>query len=238
MAKNITEILDRKFKPVGALFIYCAEQSPNADRYYIESRSVLKDGTFGAATPVSKKFITDMVHSFRVTEEKQPHGPMPSNMLLADARLGHECFIWWEPPMPRPQFFTNNIAIEDGNYMMPGVIYMATGDSLSVYAFRGKKPGPKTRLLYGPFFNYYANCSMCLGSARADWPNDITWQVIQEHWQKLFWASENSHLNHNPMKEGENLVLALKAARDKPFDTSLLRPTDLTLQKLLSSHAR
>lgn len=235
--KDITETVNRKYLPVAALVAYRAEDDPpyasNDRKYYLETRPVLKDGRLGAARPVSAAFLRDLCRAVRIAGEMTPHGTMPSNMLYADSRVGFERYIWWEPPQKRSLFFTGRVEMQDRTYHMPGIVYVATNRRLKVYAFKGKRPSPATRLLYGPYFNYYDDCSVCLGSAKVDWPHDITWSAVQEHWQKIFWGSANSHMIFNPMKEGCNLVLAIKAHEDKPFDTDRLLETRYTLRDIL-----
>jgi PRTRC genetic system protein B len=154
-------------------------------------------------------------------------------MLHADPRLGSERFVWWDPPGKRELFFLEGLGLDDTVYNMPGTVFLVTGKTLTVYAFKGARPSGKTPLLRGPFFNYYEDCRICVGSAKVDWPRDITWQTIIDHWEKVFWNSVNAHMISNPMKEGHNLVLSLKEAVNKPYDTGALRPAGLTLASII-----
>lgn len=235
MIKDITDSLEQTYNPCGAIIVYQANSYNCDNRYYIESRSVKKDGTLGVAKPVSRSFIQGIAKTFKHEEEMQPHGPMPGNFLFADSRLGQETYIWWTPPGLKTLHFVEGLAINDGQYWMPGCVWVAKKNTLSVFCYAGKRPTNKTKLLYGPFFNYYDGGSICLGNARVEWPEDITWRDIQQHWEKLFWGSINSHTICNPMKEKENLVIAIKEAADKPFNTTLLREQKMNIETLLKN---
>lgn len=236
MPKNITDRLKDVFKPKAALIVY---ENENEDRYtsekrrYLETRPVKEDGTLGCAKPVSKEFVLALVESFRREGERIPQGPIPANLLYANPSLGAECYVWWNPPCKRKMYFTSSIPMEEAEYNVPGTIYKVAGGTLRVYCFKGKRPKPNDELLYGPFYNYYPDGGICLGSARLPWPSKLTWQTILDHWEKIFWDSENSHMMQNPCKKGHNLNLALKDALDKPFDTSVLNEAGKKVRSLL-----
>lgn len=236
MIKDITDSLTKKYTPKGALIIYKCENCYSEQQYYLETRPVKNDGTLGVARSVSADFIKGMVKTFKTEEEMQPHGLMPHNFLLADSRLGHEKYIWWTPPGKKQLYFSSQVAIEDGVYHMPGCVFVAEKEKLQVFCFHKRKPKFDEKLIFGPFFNYYEDGRICLGNAKMEWPKDITWKDVQTHWEKLFWGSINSHIIQNPMKDKINLVVALKESAGKPFDTTILRESDITLQSLLKSN--
>jgi PRTRC genetic system protein B len=236
MTTNITDHLRDVFIPKAALIVYenqNGERYSNEKRRYLETRPVKEDGSLGCAKPVSKKFIHALVDAFRREGERIPHGPMPQNILYANPALGTECYVWWNPPRKRKMYFTKDIPMDEAEYNVPGTIYKACGDSLQVYCFKGKRPKPGDALLYGPFYNYYGHGGICLGSAKLDWPGNVTWQTVLDHWERIFWDSENSHMMHNPCKKGHNLNLALKDALDNPFDTDILLDTGKKVSSLL-----
>ena len=239
MAKDVTEEISRPCIPQAALIVYSTENSYNYQTsYYLETRLVKQDGTLGAARPVSKKFIQELVQAFKADYEKRPHGLMPQNFLVADSRIGQEKYIWWTPPGKKNLYFSESIGVQDGEYNMPGCIFAVLGERLHVFAFEGNEPKQKGELLYGPFFNYYADCGICLGSAKVKWPDDITWKDIQTHWETLFWNSVNSHSITNPVKKGQNLVLTIKESKDAPYKTSKLQRTEYTLETFLQKYGK
>lgn len=226
---ELTDEIKNRQEPVAVLTVWRNESSGSR---FLETSKVLKDGTLGVPKPVSRKFMENIARTFSREYGRTPHGAVPDNLLLADTRPGQERYVWWEPPGKRTQTFGSQIALEDGEYMFPGTVYSVTGDRLSVYAFAGSRPSPRKRLLYGPFFNYYTDGGICLGSARLPLPEDLTWRGLMDHWESLFWNSENSHLIENPVHG--NLVTILKQYRDEPFNTTVLRRTKLHLGDLLA----
>lgn len=236
MEQNVTDQINMVYTPKAALIVYVNDK-PNPysseSKYYLETRPVKGDGSLGCAKPVSRKFIRQMVQTFRSEGERLPHGPLPANLLYANPALGRECYVWWNPPRKRKMYFTSNIPMTETEYNVPGTIYRVQGGALEVYCFKGRRPKPNDPLLYGPFYNYYNHGGICLGSAKLAWPANITWQDVIDHWERIFWDSENSHMMYNPCTEGHNLNLVLKDAIDKPFDISLLRSAGKKVCSLL-----
>lgn len=227
--EDLTQQLENIKRPEAVLTVW---HDRGAHRYFLETAPVLHDGSLGAPKPVSLKFIEGLADAFGTEHRSTPHGPLPGNLLVADTRIGKEKYVWWEPPGVRRQTFSESIGMEDGEYMMPGTVYLVEKKTLSVFAFSGRRPHPRCRLLKGPFFNYYSNGAVCLGNARAPLPEDLTWKAVMEHWETLFWNSENSHLIDNPV-DG-NLINILNTYRnEKEFNTAVLKPTGKHLSDLL-----
>jgi PRTRC genetic system protein B len=229
MSKINKKLDNCTYRPTAMLVVY---QNDNNDNY-LEAREIFKDGTPGAGKPVTYGMMDNLLKEFSPTHRSIPHGPMPSNMLYADNRESRRRYVWWSPPARREMTFVPELALKDGLYTMPGVVYVADNDTLSVYAFHGRKPNPRHRLLRGPFFNYYEDCRMCLGSARCTLPEDLTWENLLKAWENLFWNSRNSHtIGSAPSVKG-NLTTILKEMKDADsFDTSLLIQTNIKLQDL------
>lgn len=60
-----------------------------------------------------------------------PSGRIPPNMLYADNRLGHQKYIWYNPPKKQYMFFSEGLNIKSQEYHIPGIVYEATEDSLN-----------------------------------------------------------------------------------------------------------
>lgn len=223
---RITQDLFDRFDPSALLVVY----SHNNDTY-LECAPVLDDGSVGALAPVSKQFMSDLVSGFSEDFRATPHGAVPSNLLLADTRKGCEHYIWWEKPGMRQMFFDKSLDIPDGMYNMPGIVYDVKGSTLSVYCFKGKRPTLKSKLFYGPFYNYYATGKVCLGNATVKPATNPTWQNMMDRWQKIFWCSMNVHEICHPIRG--SLRDAICDAADKPFDETLMLPMKKTLQDCL-----
>lgn len=200
-----------------------------AGGYYIESHDIDDKGRLRAGIPLSKECVGELAAGFSSEQGRLPCGRIPSTLLYADARAGRERYVWYNPPGRRMMYFTKNIPLEDGLYQVPGVVYAVQGESLNIYAFKGKRPGDK--LYRAPFFNV-TDGHVCLGNAKADYPENPDYDALTAYWEKRFWGSEFSHLGggSNPIKG--NLALATTHWKER-FDYGLLLPAGLSLEKLL-----
>lgn len=229
MQKITKQLMNATYAPKAALIAFANEDND----YYLETREILENGDMGPAKPLTFGFINELLKGYSKSYSATPYGPLPHNMLYADTRPGQEKYIWWNPPMKRNQTFVKDLAMEDGEYPMPGVIYAVNNDKLFIYAFAGKRPKKNTVLLKGPFFNYYGNCSVCLGNARCELPKDLKWDDLLKAWENLFWNSVNSHTMNGADSVKGNLTTILKEHKDKDtFDTSLLVKTIYKTQDL------
>lgn len=220
------------YRPKAALVVF---QKGSGDSY-LELRPVRRDGSMGAAKPVSKEFIQTLLSSFSQEYRSVPHGEIPPNLLYCDTRRGHETFVWYNPPMKRQRFFAASLGLEDGVYHVPGTLYMATMSNLSVFCFSGKKPSADRPLLGVPYFNVYADGKVCMGSARPKFPDteNLAYQDIMTAWENAFWNSVDVHTNGSPSTR-ENLIETIRKYKDKPFDAKELetRKDSLTPEGLI-----
>ena len=214
---DITEELEKGYEPAAALIAYRSTSG-----YYLETRPVLPGGRLGAAKSVSLKFLTDLASITTAREESQPHGPVPANLLYADFRTGVRTMVWWEPPQERMMYFDRGTGLKDGLYHMPGIIYKATAGGLYIWAFEGKKPSAKKRLITYPSFNQYADHRICLGDAKVNYPRDVTWQALEEHYRTLYWNSKNASQMHTGVREKVIFSNEMKKAAKKAFDLSVM----------------
>lgn len=228
---NFSSLFDvAQYNPVSMMTVF---QNTDGEKY-LEAYTINEDGTVGTGHPVSKSFIKNLCENFSKETHMVPHGVLPSNMLLADTRAGQEHYIWWNKPQKRKLYFIKDLNMEEGDYNMPAVIYeVKDGKSLYVYAFDYKRKGPsgKTRLIHGPFFNYYEDGRVCLGNSKTSYPDNPSWKDLQDYWEKMFWRSINSHLICKPTTKP--LVSLLKKAMDAPFETAYCKPFKFTLEKIL-----
>lgn len=233
---TITHLLSAEgsdpYMPKAALVVF---QRNNSDSY-LELRPIRRDGSMGAAKPVSNDFIQTLLSSFSQEYRSIPHGEVPSNLLYCDTRRGHETYVWYNPPMKRQRFFADSLDIDDGVYHVPGTLYMATRNSLSVFCFEGKKPSMDRTLLGVPYFNVYADGKVCMGNAHPDIPDTdkLSYLDIMTAWEKAFWGSVDVHTNGSPSTKA-NLLETIKKYKDKPFDTKALetRKDSLTPESLI-----
>lgn len=216
---------DSSFTPFMAMVAY----KNHRDQVYIESHNINKKGQMLTGVPLSKACITELAGSFSEEQSVTPHGVLPANMLYFDSRTGYRKYIWYNPPRRQMMFFHKKLNIANGQYHIPGIVYVAKGDSLDLYAFMGKEP--KDRLYKAPFFNT-TNGSVCLGNAKIEYPENPTFQDLINYWEKKFWLTEFTHLGGSMNPTKGNLIQVTKDLI-KSFDQKQLVEMDITFKELL-----
>lgn len=229
MSNGLTSSLKEVHTPEMAIIVY----SGSNNSVYLERRDIT-DGKMGAGKPLSKECITSLIKAIAEDSDEIEigyHGIIPRNLLFADTTTGRTRLVWYNPPMTRRMFFTENMGIPEGEIMVPGIVYVADNNSLSVYVFKGKEP--KDKLFQAPFFNVNDH-GVCLGSAKVAKPKNLTYHEAIKYWEKMFWNSEFSHLyGANPING--NLAVITKSCIEKgtPFPTKVLIKSKTTLSDLL-----
>lgn len=216
---------DSSFTPFMAMVAY----KNHRDQVYIESHNINKKGQMLSGVPLSKACITELAGSFSEEQSVTPHGILPANMLYFDSRTGYRKYIWYNPPRRQMMFFHKKLNIANGQYHIPGIVYVAKGDSLDLYAFMGKKP--KDKLYKAPFFNT-TNGSVCLGNAKIEYPENPTFQDLINYWEKKFWLTEFTHLGGSMNPTKGNLIQVTKDSI-KSFDQKQLIEMGITFKELL-----
>lgn len=219
--------------PKAALIAYKLQNKGFAkESYYLELRPIDEKGRMRAAVPVTYEFMNDLTESFSAEMNGIPHGRIPENLLWCDTRKGNERYVWYNPPARRRMFFHSQLNLTGGEFNLPGIIYLADKERLDVFAFKGDRPEEETELYLAPYFNV-TDSSVCLGSSRAEKPENPSFRELLEYWERLFWMSEFSHLGANGNPTRNNLVLVTENARNKPFDYRELKPMDKKLKDIL-----
>lgn len=222
---KLLEASQYAYDPVLAL----VANKDNEGDYYIESHRIDAQGCMLEGVPLSKECITDLVGGFSAEYSNIPFGMIPPNLLHADNRVGHNKYIWYNPPRQRMMYFRQDLNIENDFYYVPGVVYVVDNNSLNIYAFKGKKP--VNQLYKAPFFNV-TGASVCLGNAKLDYPEEPSFSDILEYWEKKFWLSEFSYLGGNSNPTQNNLYLSTKKWKEQ-FDYTELILSNTTLKSLL-----
>jgi PRTRC genetic system protein B len=175
----------------------------------------------GAGKPVSLEFIQSLTESFSVKSNSIPHGEIPKELWFADT--WEEKYIWHRPPCRKQMYFKKDLNIPNGEYCIPGLVWMVKRNTLYLFAYKAKRLSPDTQLYAAPFFNVNAGSgSVCLGNAKLKKPEDLTFLNFLQFWEDKFFLSEFSHfLGNNPTKH--NLVLVMKKSSDV-FDNEELKP--------------
>lgn len=229
MSYTTTDYINRSkisYNPFMALIVY---KESGESSFYIESHSIDKKGQLQAGTPMSEACITELASSFSQEQMITPTGIIPSNLLYSDNRIGHQAYIWYNPPKKQMMYFSKQLNIPDGEYHIPGIVYVAKGNSLNVYAFKGKKPN---RLYRAPFFNTSSDGSVCLGNAKIEYPQKPSFFDIIKYWEDKFWLTEFTHLGGGGNPTKNNLVIVTKNS-EGIFDDKELIQMNITIKDIL-----
>lgn len=188
----------------------------------------------GAGVPLTKKCISDIVKT--IAEDNKDisyglHGPIPHNLLYADTSAGRIKLVWYRPPEKRHAYFSASVGIEDGDLIVPGLLYIVENDKMFMYAFKGTKP--KSKLYRAPFMNV-GEGNVCLGNAKISKPAENTFQNIIQYWEEMFWRSEFSHiLGTNPINGNLSTITKDCIKNGKAIPSSKLIAVKMTLNDIL-----
>lgn len=148
----------------------------------------------GAGRPMTESDYQSMVKVLKPSE--QPQVMWQDTNVLAKG-LGR--LIWWTPPMMRAMFFQKSHFFGkkafEGQAMcaVPGLVWMAEGNELYVYAFRGKeRPQLGTSLCQAPLFNIWSNGKVCHGNAVAPQGEK---KGNPKAWEEFLFGSHFTHPN-------------------------------------------
>ena len=227
---SITEKLTSNVEPKMAIIVY-----EGVGDYYLERRDIIK-GKMTAGVPLTEDCLSDISEVISHTSEKMIHGQIPPFMLYADQRPGNEKYIWYRKPEKRRIYFTKALNIPNGDVKLPGLIYMAKGKNLSVYAVKIRGSiRMNTRLYSAPFFNVGNNANVCMGNAKMKWPTELTYENIVQYWENKFWLSEFDHLlGSNPIKGNLSTITKHCIETGCEFPRDQLKPIGkLTLKDLM-----
>lgn len=230
-----TQLFATKSYPKAVMTIYKTfneSEYKQQTGYYVEVREINEMGLASEAKPASIALMRDIAKSFNENYSPSPFGTIPPTLLFADSTIGHERYVWYNPPQKRMMYFVESLKMEDKEYNMPGFIYEVYNNNLRVFSFKGKKPTEATEILSAPAFNTSGNGDVCTGTAMKARPAKCTWEKLMLHWENIFWNSLNSHLGSTNPVEG-NLTTILKECSDKPFNCSVLKKQNKTLKQLL-----
>jgi PRTRC genetic system protein B len=217
--ENVNDLVRQQQIPFMALIVYRNDRTGNL---YLESHRIDEKGRMLAGRPLTLKCITELVDAFAVESGGIPHGILPANTLYCDTRKGHERYVWYNPPRKRMMYFHSELNMEDGEYVVPGLIYDTCGERLDIYAFREEKPEPDSVLYKAPLFNVTGK-SVCLGNAKINFSDNPTFTEYTGYWETRFWQTEFSHLGSNGNPTKNNLVIVTKNSTET-FDCNELIP--------------
>jgi PRTRC genetic system protein B len=145
-----------------------------------------------AGRPLDKGTLEKLLRSLMKTAGTQT-GVFSERILS----VGTGFVVWWQPPGERAFFFdcaaSSSIGKRSGSGRVPGLVFVASGCTLRVFAVKGRtRPGTDTLLHHAPLMNVYADGKVCTGSAPL--PGSTLSSSIAA-WEAAFWNSSFTHPN-------------------------------------------
>lgn len=198
---DITKNLFEDLIPKMAIIVYHSD----TDIFYLERRNIGEDGNLEAGVPLTEECLTNIVKCLSSSEKDIVHGILPSGLLYADCRTGRNKYVWYRKEEKRMLYFNEQLGISNGEMYVPGLVYHVSGGTLAVYAYKGKLT-ERSKLFRAPFFNV-SSSSVCLGSAKVEKPEEMTYEHVLAYWEQMFWQSEFTHLlGGNPVKGNLSII--------------------------------
>lgn len=234
---KFNDLLKSKLRPTDVLVFYKPTEKVG-DKYgaFVEHRAI-EEGKMGAGSPLEVDTLAKImrvVNNYVRTSTTfvTLHGVVPPNLLYTSTNIDNYKLVWYREPEKRMMYFAESLGIPNGEVLVPGLVYVASGRHLSVYAFKGRKP--KDILYRAPFFNCYKDGGVCLGNAKVARPKEQTFGSWIEYWEKMFWKSEFVDIiDGNPIKENLAVITKDCIESGKPFPTWCLEKSRVTLEKIL-----
>ena len=216
---SITERLVNAVDPVAGIIVY---SSPDGD-YYIESHKIF-NGKMGAGQPVGEDFLFEIAQKMKISENGPAPfsgGFMPKNILYLDQRTNRLNMIWYISPRKRYIKLDKQLKMKSGTLHLPGLVYHVQGSDLKVFAVK-RPPNGSTILFRAPLFNTGADGLVCMGTAKAKYPEFPTYESIMEYWEKMLFGADFSHLSGAINPTIKNLSTIYR----KGIDKEIQFPTD------------
>ena len=233
MAK-FNDIITARLVPSDALIFY--QPSVEGAGGYVEHRRI-KNGKFGSASPLSVSTLGNLLQTIEMHSDKtkkmvMQYGRIPEGLLYVNCRVSNYKMVWYHKPEKRMLLFTKGAGIPCGEMLVPGLVYCTDGQTLSIYAFKGKKP---SSVLYrAPFYNVYRDGKVCLGDAQIQIPTDNSYKAWMKYWEDMFWKSEFAHTLDGDPISGDLKKLTCKCIKSgEAFPTDKLVRLNIKLSDLL-----
>jgi PRTRC genetic system protein B len=239
---NITERFTDAYLPAKALVVYINQGEK--EKSYIESFDFDKLGRMINAHPLSEQEAEKLGKIMLANMERQGRcfdakGILPANLLFL--RSGNDgCAVWYTPAQHRTLLFVEGLGLSDGRYPIPALIWKATRESLSVFAFKGTdKPKLNTELFEAPYFNIYSNGNVCMGTVDIDIDDHGGLEAFMKLWEEYFFNSRFSHLlaDRSPLKS--NIIQLYKSLFNakKSFPSTELKKHSRSFKTLLNDQS-
>ena len=235
---DITKDFGTLYHPKSALVFY--EANGKDTDMFVEHFDMDNNGIPINAHPLTVKEANVLAKSLQTDEEKnqaflKPKGILPTNILHINPSAEKATVLWYTKAKQRQLYFVDSLGIPNGKAQVPPMLWLASKNSLSVFALANdRRPTEKTPLHYAPFFNIYEKGNVCMGTVGIDVKNSASVEEFIQAWEHYFFNSYFSHsLCENVTRK--NIVTLWKDLinTDKPFRKEVLKKNNKTLKNLL-----
>lgn len=238
--ENISDQFNILYEPVKALLIYGHNEGNQGLRsVYIESYDIGINGKPINAHPLTIKESIALSELLQTSSELQNHflrskGVLPANVLFVNPdKQGYA--VWYTPPQERNLLFIDKLTIPCGKAFVPGMIWKAGRDGVSVFAVKSKnRPQDHSVLYHAPFFNINYNGAVCMGNVRITIERTTHLQEFMFQWEQYFFNSYFSHTLQGGSIIDGNIVQLWQGLIDSDtrFPENVLIKTNFTLSSL------
>lgn len=170
---------------------------------------------------------------------KLPVEILPEHVLVRAA----DCVVWWAPAQERTMFFDLRggdkalKALNGKRFPHPAMVFKVTGHTLWVRALvKNERPIASTPVYMAPYWNCYANGTVCLGTMRIPQEKDPT---AVYGWEESFYQSAFSHAAGNTRAcryPGGFLAMWSSLKGKKCFPIDYLNPVKQTLKDFVENN--
>lgn len=234
--KDLTEIITEGYSPFKALLFYKSK----TDDYYVESYDMDSSGRAINAHPLSlaecQKLSDGLDNSDSLKQSYlKGKGLFPENLLYLNSEKSG--FALWHTPAKKVNlFFKADLGIADGMGNIPAMLWLASRDTLQVWALKSdERPTSNSVLYHAPFFNVYDSGAVCMGNVKKQIHNDCSLSEFISLWEKFFFNSTFSHTLMNGAVKHKDIVAQWKIQMEKgkPYPLNTLIKSKTKFNQLL-----
>ena len=235
--KDITNDFLKFYYPKSALVFY--QKKGNHGNSYVEFFDMDRNGNPVNAHPLSLNEAKRLARALNVDDydDKRflvPKSIMKKEILHIDHRTSR--VMWFTKAQQRNLYFIKSFDISNGLASVPPMLWLASRESVMVYALAtDRKPTGNTKLYHAPFFNIHENGVVCMGTVDIDMKNIRCLEEFTSAWEDYFFNSNFSHLmsGFNPVNGNCVLLWTDLIGTGKPFLMDALKANGRTVKNFI-----
>ncbi len=234
--KDLTETINEGYSPFKALLFY----KSRTDDFYVESYDMDSGGRAINAHPLNLAECQKLADGLDNSEDLKKNylkegGLFPDNLLYLNSEKSG-LVLWHSRAKKVNLFFKADLGIADGIAEIPPMLWLASRDTLQVWALKSdERPTQKSVLYHAPFFNVYDSGAVCMGNVKKQIPNDCSLCEFINLWEKFFFNSTFSHTLMNGAVKHTDIIALWKRQTELglPYPLETLVKSKKTFKDLL-----